>query len=419
MFATAETLPNVDFTSQLKLKGGRRDIADDQMDIKFDGQTIATENAANPELGLLSATADMSYPRSTTMRSRRISTEAGEHTLEFTIYDSRDALRDSALLVSVSDEFGSNPPIKTAGQKGSKAGTKFGTTSPESDESTFKSDQSAISSVPVNVAYNQPRIHQYSYGGCLKSEAGYPTFTQRGQDEKMTPSLCLSLAKGSKYFGVWENLCYAADFLSQTNMAPSERCNLRCAGNERIFCGGLVSPEVHRSHFGESPGFQRNIPTSQQGFRATFLLTLYIQKKDDTPSLDGAAITPPAGAVGLVSKPAPTAPGSVTSTVTMVRYTTVNPADRRYLVIAEFRTTIQFYYCATCHTTAPPSVKMTTCEASCDGCGSEGQDSTMLTVPVEAIAHPTSLYGSFLRTVASTRANPGNPSIPTDAVAYE
>lgn len=52
---------------------------------------------------------------------------------------------------------------------------------------------------------NLPTIGQYTFGGCLLSEAGYPTFAEVGRGNvgnKMEPALCLSLAKGSKYFGI-------------------------------------------------------------------------------------------------------------------------------------------------------------------------------------------------------------------------
>ncbi|KAF5485117.1 hypothetical protein CGCS363_v014843 [Colletotrichum siamense] len=70
----------------------------------------------------------------------------------------------------------------------------------------------------------------------------------------------------------------------------------------------------------------------------------------------------------------------ITSVVTTITYTTVNPASPTALMEAELCSTLYFPDCG-CPTQVTPTVPMTTIEASCNRCGSKGESLVTLTVP--------------------------------------
>ncbi|KAH8734449.1 hypothetical protein BGZ61DRAFT_442567 [Ilyonectria robusta] len=398
IFATAEPPPFADELRRRKRELVPRHMKDDQMVIRFDGEIIERAYASDLRLTSSSNNIGMSYARSTRLLSRNIPMSPGIHSFMFTVYEVGDALRDSALLFSV------------------KAVRR-----PESTSLADTTDADAIKS-PISTALdpnissgmrpvsNLPTIGQYTFGGCLLSEAGYPTFAEVGRGNvgnKMEPALCLSLAKGSKYFGINDDICYAADSINQTRIVPSQRCNWRCPGNLGRFCGGLGRLRGWRNG-----GTRRVDPLAKLDI-ASLLLTLYIHDEDSTTSL----IANEKMASDIGAEPVSAAPKTVLTSITsVVRYTTVEPTHSRSLIIVEIRTTLEFYYCAMCRTAIPPIVEMTKKEVPCNGCGRGGENSILLTVPVEALAQATSLYGSLIRTVEETRADPVASSVPAESV---
>ncbi|KAF4919160.1 hypothetical protein CGCVW01_v008160 [Colletotrichum viniferum] len=70
----------------------------------------------------------------------------------------------------------------------------------------------------------------------------------------------------------------------------------------------------------------------------------------------------------------------ITSVVTTIRYTTINPANPTALMGTELCSTLHFTDCG-CPTQVTPTVPMTTIEASCNRCGSKGERLVTLTVP--------------------------------------
>lgn len=81
-----------------------RYMKDDQMVIRFDGEIIERAYASDLRLRSSSNNNGMSYARSTRLLSRSIPMSPGSHSFMFTVYEVGDALRDSALLLSVSAE---------------------------------------------------------------------------------------------------------------------------------------------------------------------------------------------------------------------------------------------------------------------------------------------------------------------------
>ncbi|CAI0645974.1 unnamed protein product [Colletotrichum noveboracense] len=70
----------------------------------------------------------------------------------------------------------------------------------------------------------------------------------------------------------------------------------------------------------------------------------------------------------------------ITSVVTTITYTTINPANPTALMGTELCSTLYFPDCG-CPTQVTPTVPMTTIEASCNRCGSKGESLVTLTVP--------------------------------------
>ncbi|KAH0432693.1 hypothetical protein CcaCcLH18_06269 [Colletotrichum camelliae] len=70
----------------------------------------------------------------------------------------------------------------------------------------------------------------------------------------------------------------------------------------------------------------------------------------------------------------------MTSVVTTITYTTIDPANPTALMEADLCSTLYFPDCG-CPTQVTPTVPMTTIEASCNKCGSKGESLVTLTVP--------------------------------------
>ncbi|KAF3806930.1 hypothetical protein GCG54_00007182 [Colletotrichum gloeosporioides] len=73
----------------------------------------------------------------------------------------------------------------------------------------------------------------------------------------------------------------------------------------------------------------------------------------------------------------------MTSVVTTIIYTTINPTNPTALMEAELCSTLYFPDCG-CPTQVTPTVPMTTIEASCNRCGSKDESLVTLTVPESA-----------------------------------
>ncbi|KAJ0160347.1 hypothetical protein CTA2_8123 [Colletotrichum tanaceti] len=271
-------------------------------------------------------------------------------------------------------------------------------------------------------ASNIPSIASHVFLGCQGSAAGYPSFTEVGRDAAMTPEMCITLVQGRRYAGVYLDVCYGSESLDATTLVPEVDCNLRCPGNVGRFCGGNVA--------GTSPPVRRDAGphVSRRAAPANVLLTIYgvplgspgttvvgpgatvvippttIVEPGTTVVGPGTTIViPPTTIVGpgssivvpgrpttivgpdgtlVTTTTVPIPVGDITSFVTTVTYTTVDPARPTALVPVELCTTLYFEDCR-CPTPVTPTVPMATYEVQCDRCGRGGESTVTLTVPMD------------------------------------
>ncbi|KAJ4123174.1 hypothetical protein NW768_009702 [Fusarium equiseti] len=301
----------------------------------------------------------------------------------------------------------------------------------DAEESTRQVDKSAMtassdveqpSATPSGAAFNLPFIGEYAYFGCLGSMAGYPTFKEvLTDDEDMTTEKCVSLAAGSKYIGVYQRSCYAANSLSGSMRVPDASCDLLCPGDTELFCGGTTSVTRRRRDISSnilltlyaredaSSSLTAGVPTSASaddlstgvaaGESGTSLVAEPISSTEDVlqPTASETETTKARLPVGY-----PTAgPGYMptmrwtkgynitktmaapATTVTTVIYTTVDRDHPDQLVTTEVAVTIGYTPCNCADQILPP-IAMTTVMAPCNSCGPRGESNVWLTVPAAA-----------------------------------
>ncbi|KAL0932382.1 glycoside hydrolase [Colletotrichum truncatum] len=244
----------------------------------------------------------------------------------------------------------------------------------------------------------------------------------------MTQERCVLLSQGRQYGGVFNDTCYASDFLQGTVLTLVSSCDLPCPGNAGQICGGLTNATTlrRRNYYGQQ--------ISRRAAPPTVLLTLFGRVGNigstDIPSNagpSGPAIGPSPSSAAPIPLPGSSSlnvpplqipsslvtlenfpPGlpsvslpsggattiitgrtatqtrsntlSVTSVVTTIFYTTVNPLNPTAMVKTEFHTTIYFEDCG-CPTQKIPSVCMVTTVAQCHRCGLRGENTVTLVVP--------------------------------------
>ncbi|KAF4472904.1 hypothetical protein FAGAP_13486 [Fusarium agapanthi] len=141
-------------------------------------------------------------------------------------------------------------------------------TSRASTEIQSTSDASALpstSSTPS--ASNIPTLGEYTFTGCLKSLEGYPSFKEVATDPEMTTRKCVELALGSEYIGVYQETCYKADVLDDTEFIVDGRCDLTCPGDRTLFCGGILRAGRKLLHRAIAPNhllslYRKEIPST-------------------------------------------------------------------------------------------------------------------------------------------------------------
>ncbi|KAF5668772.1 hypothetical protein FDENT_11701 [Fusarium denticulatum] len=288
-------------------------------------------------------------------------------------------------------------------------------------ETQSTSDASA-SSTPS--ASNIPTLGEYTFTGCLKSLEGYPSFEEVATDPEMTTRKCVDLALGSAYIGVYQETCYKADVLDDTEFVADARCDLTCPGDRTLFCGGILragrkllhreiapnhlltlyrkklpstsdvsssAPTSSSSHAyestsessGHSHSSQTNSPYSFSSFttRNTGSKTLSVSDFTVTETNSATCLS--------TSLPTPTAIHTAYSTltidhaytktrfaetVTTVTYTTVNPSNPASLITTCVPITLLYSPCG-CKNQVYPTVDMTTVACT------QGGDIVTLTVP--------------------------------------
>ncbi|KAF5239306.1 hypothetical protein FANTH_10009 [Fusarium anthophilum] len=129
----------------------------------------------------------------------------------------------------------------------------------------------------------------------------------------MTTEICVRLAAGSIYVGVYEETCYKADSLAGSEIVQDERCSLPCPGDPSLFCGGTTG----------GTGRRRAIPSNR-------LLTIYRQAVSSSSSSSSSSQASQASVtrtLSLISRSnaAATYTPSVSSSSISSRKTTVSP----------------------------------------------------------------------------------------------
>ncbi|KAI0841828.1 glycoside hydrolase family 16 protein [Hypoxylon sp. FL0890] len=245
-------------------------------------------------------------------------------------------------------------------------------------------------------------IDDYTLLGCLRSDAGYPSFTQVASHSGMDNGACVGHCSGRKYAGVYEDTCYCTDTLGDTRAVENAMCNVPCSGNGDEVCGGHVdSTERHRplSMMVNSARPVNSSTLHRRDAPANILLTVYGNLADDP--MPPAA--PAMGGTAMDSYRMIQAPNTTVTTAITVTYTTVCSTNPASLVEVEYSTTITYEECgctksksktahypvSTAHltTTTPASaamtyIPMTTYAETCHACGPHSESTVTLTVPV-------------------------------------
>ncbi|KAL0939650.1 uncharacterized protein CTRU02_206260 [Colletotrichum truncatum] len=246
----------------------------------------------------------------------------------------------------------------------------------------------------------------------------------------MTPQRCTVLASGRRYIGIFFDTCYASDTLEATSFTGLAACSIPCPGDSTQLCGGNVFLNTSRNRrrhkdlrqlLGRAAPsnvlliiyeFTLALPiTSTTASGATTFGTLATALEPETsiPGLGttvagplatsqmslggvGAAGTGVAGQVSPAVGPGNTvaSPGTInptnlgpfviTSVVTTVSYTTIDPENPTALIPTEYCTTLYYEDCG-CPTQTVPKVSMATLSVNCSACGYNGANHILLTVP--------------------------------------
>ncbi|RBR12677.1 hypothetical protein FVER53590_29051 [Fusarium verticillioides] len=152
-------------------------------------------------------------------------------------------------------------------------------TSHVSTEIQSTSDTSALPSTSSTPSTsNIPTLGEYTFTGCLKSPEGYPSFKEVATDPEMTTRKCIDLALGSAYIGVYQETCYKADVLDDTEFVADARCDLTCPGDRTLFCGGILRAGRKLLHREIAPNH---------------LLTLYRKKLPSTSDVSSSSSSAP------------------------------------------------------------------------------------------------------------------------------
>ncbi|WQF90256.1 Putative carbohydrate-binding WSC [Colletotrichum destructivum] len=379
----------------------------------------------------LMATSSLLSSESTTLLSPSFSPNTSS-SFEMTITSSLSVLPSSGLSTSTSLETLTTSTSQFSTSFSQSLSTTSSIQTPSitatlssSSRLSLTSSNSITGSV---VATNLPNVDNYAFIGCLGSPSGFGSFVQVGQDPNMTQERCVNLSQGRQYGGVFNDTCFVSDLLQGTALFPAASCNLPCPGNAGQICGGLTNATTlgRRSYYGPQ--------VSRRAASPNILLTLFgrVETVGSTtiPSNagpSGSTIGPPLSSVspvplsGSSSLNSPTLPNPsslvtlenlppgfssvsltlggvepivtsgtttrirsntqhITSIVTTIFYTTVDPVNPTAVVETELHTTIYFEDCG-CPTQSTPSICMVTTVAQCHRCGLRGEDKVTLVVP--------------------------------------
>ncbi|KAF5600619.1 MUC1-extracellular alpha-1 4-glucan glucosidase [Fusarium pseudoanthophilum] len=262
------------------------------------------------------------------------------------------------------------------------------TSAPPSGSSTSPSSTtSTTSSTPSISPSNIQVLDGYDFIACLRSDEGFPTFTEVATQADMTTEICVKLAVGSIYVGVYQQ----ADSLAGSEIVEDARCSLPCPGDSGLLLFLLLFIFVFVFHLFLHP-FK-----SLTGFRNKgVLINIRIDCSDKSHAIISTTVSE---LRSIPSTPSQNTPGPirtiritkgvtyteivVATTVTTVTYVTINPSQPGALITTCIPLTLQYTPCGCDHQEYPP-VDMTTIISPCHACGSQGQDVVTMVVPVAA-----------------------------------
>ncbi|KAF5586174.1 MUC1-extracellular alpha-1 4-glucan glucosidase [Fusarium pseudocircinatum] len=302
------------------------------------------------------------------------------------------------------------------------------TSAPPSGSSTSPSlTASTTSSTPSTSPRNIQVLDGYDFIACMRSDEGFPTFTEVATQADMTTEICVKLAAGSIYVGVYKQTCYKADSLAGSEVVEDARCSLLCPGDPALFCGGTTGGAGRRraipsnrllTIYRQSVSSSSSSSTPSQASQASIPQALPSTSKSNaattsSPPVSSSSISSrkttvsPAisdlssisGTPSPTSPPSPVSPGPIRTihvtegvtvteiviaeTVTTVTYVTLNPSQPGALTTTCITLTLQYTACGCDHQEYPP-VDMTTIISPCRACGYLGQDIITMVVPVAA-----------------------------------
>ncbi|CVK98775.1 related to MUC1-Extracellular alpha-1,4-glucan glucosidase [Fusarium mangiferae] len=379
----------------------------------WSASTLKPETPTSAELSVLSSivtsTATLTIETSTVLTSARTENPSSETSANETTTMS---------LSSKGSEASSSRTSQTTTETESTVLSTQQPTSPVRSVSPSESSTSAsltistTSTTPSTSPRNIQVLDGYDFVACLRSDEGFPTFTEVSTQANMTTEICVKLAAGSIYVGVYEETCYKADSLAGSEVVEDERCGLRCPGNPTLFCGGTTGGAAASSSSSPSSNsLSSSSPSSgasqASGTRALSSTSGSIAQISYTQSVPSSSISSRATAASLSifesgsisSTPSPTKPGLIRTihvtrdvtyteiviaeTVTTVSYVTIDPSQPEVFITTCIPVTLQYTPCNCDHQEYPP-VDMTTITSSCDACGYQGQDVLTMVVPVAA-----------------------------------
>ncbi|KAL2201854.1 hypothetical protein CC79DRAFT_1402170 [Sarocladium strictum] len=305
------------------------------------------------------------------------------------------------------------------------ATTTSQTTSESSDTSSTQSTTSIVqtSDAPTSPsasstpARNIPVVDDYIYTGCLSSREGYPSFVGVATDPQMTTEKCIKLAAGSKYIGIYQESCYKADSLSETEPVADERCDLVCPGDHSLFCGNTGDG---RRLFGRAVAATRLLTLYRQKVASvsSASLSTIVTDSETVPAYD-STITKTASAGHLTVSCSTASDETSTSTelaemVTTVTYATINPTNPAGLITTCVSITLLYSPC-NCEHQLYPTVDMTTVTYT------QASETITLTIPKAALEsgnesdapHPIIQYPSS----SSSSSSSWNKNHQTDAAS--
>ncbi|KAL0936369.1 uncharacterized protein CTRU02_208584 [Colletotrichum truncatum] len=259
----------------------------------------------------------------------------------------------------------------------------------------------------------------------------------------MTPQKCIALAQGRRYSGVFFDTCYGSESLEATTFVQGTGCSIPCPGDPTQICGGNAAA-VNGTRLGTRHLLRPRL--LKRAAPPNVLLTIYeiaivlpgstvissgVTVEVPPTTIVGQVVTvpgpnvvvsipatvavsgPPTGAIvlggpntivppvvtvvttrrvfvtqlanasgqgALTSLRSPVA--GMTSVVTTITYTTIDPARPTALIPVELGTTLYFEDCH-CPTQVIPTVTMAPYVAQCDKCGENGRSIVILAIPMD------------------------------------